>query len=67
MRYQLLGTSGLRVSELCLGTMSFGEAWGFGADRKESLRILEAFAEAGGTFLPRLAPYHDGGTTHRRR
>ena len=28
MRYQLLGPSGLRVSELCLGTMSFGEAWG---------------------------------------
>jgi aryl-alcohol dehydrogenase-like predicted oxidoreductase len=34
MRYQLLGPSGLRVSELCLGTMSFGDAWGFGADEK---------------------------------
>jgi hypothetical protein len=36
MRYKLLGRSGLRVSELCLGTMNFGEAWGFGADEKES-------------------------------
>jgi hypothetical protein len=47
MRYQLLGPSGLRVSELCLGTMSFGGAWGFGADLKESHRVLEGFAEAG--------------------
>lgn len=28
MRYKLLGRSGLRVSELCLGTMTFGEDWG---------------------------------------
>jgi hypothetical protein len=47
MRYKLLGPSGLRVSELCLGTMSFGEAWGFGADERESHRILGEFAEAG--------------------
>ena len=60
MRYQLLGTSGLRVSELCLGTMSFGEVWGFGADRKESHRILEAFAEAGGNFLDTANKYHEG-------
>ena len=33
MRYKLLGTSGLRVSELCLGTMTFGSDWGWGADR----------------------------------
>jgi hypothetical protein len=31
MRYKLLGNSGLRVSELCLGTMTFGEDWGWGA------------------------------------
>jgi aryl-alcohol dehydrogenase-like predicted oxidoreductase len=40
MRYRLLGPSGLRVSELCLGTMSFGEVWGFGADEKQSHLIL---------------------------
>ena len=30
MRYKLLDKSGLRVSELCLGTMTFGESWGLG-------------------------------------
>ena len=60
MRYQLLGPSGLRVSELCLGTMSFGEAWGFGADEKESHRILGAFADAGGNFVDTANAYHEG-------
>ena len=32
MRYKLLGRTGIKVSELCLGTMSFGDKWGFGAD-----------------------------------
>jgi len=50
MRYKLLGKSGLRVSELCLGTMTFGEEWGFGADRDESKRVFDAFAETGGNF-----------------
>jgi hypothetical protein len=39
--------------------MSFGDAWGFGADEKESNRILGAFTEAGGNFLDRHA-YHAG-------
>jgi aryl-alcohol dehydrogenase-like predicted oxidoreductase len=60
MRYKLLGPSGLRVSELCLGTMSFGDAWDFGADEKESHRILEAFAEAGGNFIDTANNYHEG-------
>ena len=60
MRYKLLGTSGLRVSELCLGTMSFGDAWGFGADEKEAHRILDAFAEAGGNFIDTANQYHEG-------
>jgi aryl-alcohol dehydrogenase-like predicted oxidoreductase len=60
MRYKLLGPSGLRVSELCLGTMSFGEAWGFGADEKEAHRILAAFAEAGGNFIDTANNYHEG-------
>ena len=60
MRYKLLGTSGLRVSELCLGTMSFGDAWGFGADEKEAHRILDAFAEAGGNFIDTANKYHEG-------
>ena len=60
MRYKLLGPSGLRVSELCLGTMSFGDAWGFGADEKESHRILGAFAAAGGNFIDTANKYHEG-------
>ena len=60
MRYKLLGPSGLRVSELCLGTMSFGDAWGFGADEKESHRILGTFAEAGGNFIDIANKYNEG-------
>jgi aryl-alcohol dehydrogenase-like predicted oxidoreductase len=40
--------------------MSFGEVWGFGADRKESHRILETFAEAGGNFVDTANKYHEG-------
>jgi aryl-alcohol dehydrogenase-like predicted oxidoreductase len=60
MRYKLLGRSGLRVSELALGTMTFGETWGWGASKEESRRIFEAFAEAGGTFVDTACNYTDG-------
>ncbi|MCR9163695.1 MAG: aldo/keto reductase [bacterium] len=62
MRYRLLGPSGLRVSELCLGTMSFGEQWGFGADEATSHAVLDAYAEAGGNFLDTANKYHGGET-----
>lgn len=62
LRYRLLGKSGLRVSELCLGTMSFGEQWGFGADEATSHRVLDAYAEAGGNFLDTANKYHGGQT-----
>lgn len=51
MRYKLLGKSGLRVSELCLGTMTFGEDWGWGSDYEESRKVFDAFASAGGNFI----------------
>ena len=38
MRYKLLGKSGVRVSELVLGTMTFGTAWGWGAAPEEVRR-----------------------------
>jgi aryl-alcohol dehydrogenase-like predicted oxidoreductase len=60
MRYKLLGASGLRVSELALGTMTFGETWGWGASKDESRRIFEAFAEAGGNFIDTANNYTDG-------
>ena len=62
MRYRLLGPSGLRVSELCLGTMSFGQQWGFGADEPTSHAVLDAYAEAGGNFLDTANKYHGGET-----
>jgi aryl-alcohol dehydrogenase-like predicted oxidoreductase len=40
MRYKLLGKSGLKVSELCLGAMTFGDDWGWGSTKEESRKIL---------------------------
>jgi aryl-alcohol dehydrogenase-like predicted oxidoreductase len=60
MRYKLLGKSGLRVSELCLGTMTFGEDWGWGASKEESRKMFEAFAEAGGNFIDTSVNYTNG-------
>jgi aryl-alcohol dehydrogenase-like predicted oxidoreductase len=60
MRYRLLGRSGLRVSELWLGTMTFGEEWGWGASQDESRRICDAFVEAGGNFVDTANGYTDG-------
>ena len=60
MHYRLLGKSGLRVSELCLGTMTFGEDWGWGASKDESRSIFEAFVEAGGNFIDTANNYTNG-------
>jgi len=60
MRYKLLGKSGLRVSELCLGTMTFGEEWGWGASQDESRKVFDAFVEAGGNFIDTANGYTDG-------
>ncbi|HWW82133.1 MAG TPA: aldo/keto reductase [Vicinamibacterales bacterium] len=51
MRYRVLGKSGLRVSELCLGTMTFMEGLPWGSLRAESERVFEEFMEAGGNFV----------------
>src|SRR5262249_23584991 len=60
MRYKLLGRSGLRVSEMALGTMTFGEDWGWGASRDDSRRIYDAFREAGGNFVDTANVYTNG-------
>ncbi len=62
MRYKLLGRSGLRVSEICLGTMTFGEDWGWGASKEESRKIFDAFVAAGGNFVD-TANHYTGGTS----
>jgi aryl-alcohol dehydrogenase-like predicted oxidoreductase len=64
MKYRLLGPSGLRVSELSLGTMTFGEEWGWGAGKEESRRIYDAYREAGGNFID-TANVYTGGTSER--
>ena len=60
MDYQLLGRSGLRVSNLCLGTMTFGDDWGWGATRDESRKIYDAYREAGGNFIDTANIYTNG-------
>ncbi|HXV14975.1 MAG TPA: aldo/keto reductase [Candidatus Krumholzibacteria bacterium] len=61
-RFRLLGRSGLRVSPLCLGTMTFGTEWGWGADKEESRSVFDGYVEAGGNFID-TADYYTGGTS----
>jgi len=60
MNYRLLGNSGLRVSEFCLGTMTFGEDWGWGASKDEARKIYDAFREQGGNFIDTANIYTNG-------
>jgi len=60
MKYKLLGRSGLKVSELCLGTMGFGTENGWGADKDASFEIMDAYANAGGNFLDTANLYKNG-------
>jgi aryl-alcohol dehydrogenase-like predicted oxidoreductase len=58
--YRLLGRSGLRVSPLALGTMTFGTDWGWGSDRDEAKRILDAYLDRGGNFIDTANKYTNG-------
>ncbi|WP_060882816.1 aldo/keto reductase, partial [Streptomyces caniscabiei] len=60
MRYRLLGRTGLRVSELFLGAMTFGEQGGVGAPPQECARILDVYAEAGGNVIDTAVNYRGG-------
>jgi aryl-alcohol dehydrogenase-like predicted oxidoreductase len=60
MRYKLLGRSGLRVSELALGTMTFGPEWGWGVDKTTSQAIFDAYTAAGGNFIDTANRYTEG-------
>ncbi len=62
MRYTFLGSTGLRVSDLALGTMTFGDDWGWGADETTSRAVLDAFLDAGGNFVD-TADIYTGGTS----
>src|SRR2546421_12981842 len=56
MEYRRLGNTGLMVSELCLGCMTFGRE----ADEQTSHRIIHRFIEAGGNFLDTADVYGRG-------
>ena len=56
MRYIMLGNSGLKVSEVCMGAMTFGRE----TSRADSFKMLEIFAESGGTFIDTANVYSHG-------
>src|SRR3982075_3200839 len=60
MKYRLLGNSGLRVSEAALGTMTFGDDWGWGSAKEEARNVYDAFREAGGNFIDTANLYTNG-------
>src|ERR1700732_4327034 len=62
MKYRLSGNSGLRVSEAALGTMTFGEEWGWGSVKDEARKVYDAFREAGGNFID-TANFYTNGTS----
>jgi len=60
MNYRLFGKSGLRVSEISLGTMTFGEDWGWGSSKDEARKIYDAYRDAGGNFIDTANLYTNG-------
>jgi aryl-alcohol dehydrogenase-like predicted oxidoreductase len=60
----LLGKSGLRVSEASLGTMTFGDEWGWGSPKDEARKVYETYREAGGNFID-TANFYTGGTSEK--
>lgn len=59
-QYFTLGRSGLRVSPLCLGAMTFGTEWGWGSSVEEACRILDVYLDAGGNFIDTANIYTKG-------
>jgi aryl-alcohol dehydrogenase-like predicted oxidoreductase len=64
LKYRLLGNSGLRVSEAALGTMTFGDEWGWGSPKAEAQKVYETYREAGGNFID-TANFYTNGTSER--
>ena len=58
--YYTLGRSGLRVSRLALGTMTFGSEWGWGADRETASQLFNTYVDAGGNFVDTADLYTNG-------
>lgn len=60
VKYKVFGKTGLRVSQVVLGTGNFGTRWGYGADENESAAVFNAYAEAGGNFIDAADSYQFG-------
>ena len=58
--YYTLGRTGLRVSRLALGTMTFGTEWGWGSDKETARQLFNAYADAGGNFFDTADLYTNG-------
>src|SRR6204780_3127528 len=58
--YVTLGRTGLRVSPLCFGAMTFGTEWGWGADETPSKQMFDRYLEAGGNFIDTADAYTNG-------
>ena len=58
--YTTLGRSGLRVSPLCLGTMTFGTEWGWGSEESAARAIFDRYIDAGGNFVDTADGYTGG-------
>lgn len=60
MDYYTLGNTGLKVSRLALGTMTFGDDWGWGADEANARQLFDTYLEAGGNFIDTADLYTNG-------
>ncbi len=58
--YVTLGRSGLRISPVCLGTMTFGTEWGWGSEEDVARAVFNKYLEAGGNFIDTADGYTDG-------
>ncbi len=58
--YMTLGRSGLRVSPLCLGTMTFGNEWGWGSEEQTARAVFDRYIDAGGNFIDTADGYTEG-------
>ncbi len=67
MRYRTLGRSGLRVSELMLGAMTFGHTGSGGTTEEAARKVVDLDAEAGGDLIDTANRYGNGGQRANRR
>ena len=58
--YVTLGRSGLRVSPVCLGTMTFGNEWGWGSEEQTARAVFDHYVDGGGNFIDTADLYTEG-------